>query len=169
MMRRFQCLNCGEHGWILSDELTVAILCLRCGNRLELESAEIEWSPREESAIEEAVASWVSQPPHAPAAQPVAVESCVYCGFEGLMDYDSRRGDTICPACLAVYRTKAESPRQLIDCPNCQAPIEVHDSDRGKTIVCPGCNYFLGCVLLPEKRRFVALPFLNALLGSAKD
>ena len=45
----------------------------------------------------------------------------------------------------------------------------MHESDRGKTIVCPDCNYFLGCVLLPEKRRFNALPFLNALLGAAKD
>ena len=61
-------------------------------------------------------------------------------------------------------------PVQLrTDCPNCQHPIELHESDRCKTVVCPECNYFLGCVLRPEKRRFNALPFLNALLGSAKD
>ena len=85
------------------------------------------------------------------------------------MQYDSERGDTICPACLAIYRTRPESVRRrLMDCPNCQKPIELHESDRGKTIVCSECNYFLGCVLLPEKRRFVALPFLNALLGGAK-
>jgi uncharacterized paraquat-inducible protein A len=169
MVRRFQCPNCGEHGWIVSDEPTVAPRCLRCSHRLEVELAEIEWPLREESNMEDAVVSWVSEPPDMPMAQAVEVASCVYCGFEGLMQYESPQGDTICPACLAVYRTKPEPPRQLIDCPNCQAPIELHERDRGKTIVCPGCNYFLGCVLLPEKRRFVALPFLNALLGSEKD
>jgi hypothetical protein len=169
MASRFQCPNCGDHGWILSDELTVAARCLRCSHRLEVEPMMFEGPLREESTIDQAVVSWVSEPSHVPMAQAVEVASCVYCGFEGLMQYDSPKGDMICPACLAVYRTKPEPPRQLIDCPNCQAPIELHESDRGKTIVCTGCNYFLGCVLLPEKRRFVALPFLNTLLGSTKD
>ncbi len=169
MVRRFQCPKCGEHGWILSDELTVAALCLRCSHRLEVEPAAFERLPREKSPIEEAIVSWVSQPPHAPMARTVAVASCVYCGFEGLMPYDSPRGDTICPACLAVYRMKPEPAQQIIDCPNCHTAIEVYEADRGKTIVCPACNYFLGCTLRPEKRRFGALPFLNALLGSAKD
>ena len=32
MLRRFQCTNCGEHGWILSDEPTVALLRLKCAS-----------------------------------------------------------------------------------------------------------------------------------------
>ena len=168
MVRRFQCPNCGEHGWILAEEPTVAPRCLRCSHRVEVEPVSVEWPLREESAIEEAVVSWITQPSHVPVAQTVEVASCVYCGFEGLMKYESPRGDTICPACLAIYRTGPEPIQQLVDCPNCQERIQVHESDRGKTIVCPACNYFLGCVLRPEKRRFGALPFLNALLGSAK-
>ena len=168
MVRAFHCANCGDHGWVLSDEPTVAF-CLRCGHRLEYESAGPEWSPFDGPAIDDAVAFWMSQPPIEPVPETHAVASCASCGWEGLMPYDSARGDTICPACLAVYRTRPEPAQQLINCPNCQEPIQMHENDRGKTIVCPACNYFLGCVLLPEKRRFNALPFLNVLLGTAKD
>ena len=35
MVRRFQCPNCGEHGWILSELPTVAALCLRCSHRTQ--------------------------------------------------------------------------------------------------------------------------------------
>ena len=154
MVRRLRCPNCGEHGWILSDEPTVAALCLRCSHRLEVEPVADEETPRETPAIEDAIAAWLSQPVIPAAPENDAVASCVSCGFEGLMPCDSPRGDTICPACLAVFRTKPEPVQQLIDCPNCQGPIEVHESDRGKTIVCPACNYFLGCVLRPKKRRF---------------
>jgi hypothetical protein len=138
MVCRFQCPNCGEHGWILSDEPTVAPRCLRCSHRVEVEPPAVEVTPRESR------------------------------GFEGLMPCASPKGDTYCPTCLAIYRTAPIPVQQLEDCPNCQKPIEVYECDRGKTIVCPECNYFLGCVLRPERRRFGALPFLNALLGSAK-
>ena len=65
------------------------------------------------------------------------VATCISCGFEGLMQYDSDRGDTICPACLTVSRSRPERGQQIVDCPNCRQPIEVHEKDRGKTIVCP--------------------------------
>jgi ssDNA-binding Zn-finger/Zn-ribbon topoisomerase 1 len=67
-----------------------------------------------------------------------------------------------------VYWTRPRPVEQLLDCPNCTGTIKLYESDRGKTIVCSDCHYFLGCVLLPEKRRFEALPFLNTLLGPAK-
>jgi DNA-directed RNA polymerase subunit RPC12/RpoP len=169
MVRRFQCSNCGEHGWILSDEPTVAPRCLRCSHRLEVEPAGVDGNSRGSVTVDDTVVSWLSQPSLVPSPRSDAVASCVSCGFEGLMQYDSQRGDTICPACLAVYRSRPERGRQLLDCPNCQRPIEIHESDRGKTIVCPECNYFLGCVLRQEKRRLGALPFLNVLLGAAKD
>jgi hypothetical protein len=169
MVRRFQCPNCGEHGWILAEEPTVAPRCLRCSHRLEVEPAPFETIPHERSVIDDTVVSWLSQPPLVPLPRIDAVASCVSCGFEGVMQYDSRGGDPMCPACLAIYRPRPLSFQQFINCPNCQQPIEVLECDRGRTVVCPECNYFLGCVLLPEKRRFNALPFLNVLLGAAKD
>jgi DNA-directed RNA polymerase subunit RPC12/RpoP len=168
MVRRLRCPNCGEHGFILSDEPTVAALCLRCSHRLEIEPDAFEVCPRDSSAIEDAVVSWLSQPPNQSERKIDDVSRCASCGFEGLMQCFSPRGDTFCPTCMAIYRARPEPVKQLIDCPNCSRPIEVHERERGKTIVCPDCNYFLGCVLPPEKRRFAALPFLNALLGAAK-
>ena len=169
MTQRFRCPNCAEYGWMLSDEPTRVPFCLNCGHRVEIQPLEAESSPREDLAIDEAVVSWLADA--APACPPKTdtIASCVSCGWHALMPYDSSRGDAICPACLAVYRTKPVPVQQLIDCPNCTRSIEVYESDRGKTIVCSGCNYFVGCVLLPERRRFNSLPFLNSLLGPAKN
>jgi hypothetical protein len=33
---------------------------------------------------------------------------------------------------------------QFIKCPECGHEIGVTAEDRGKTVVCPGCSYFLG-------------------------
>jgi hypothetical protein len=169
MMCRFQCPICGERGWILSDEASVAPRCLRCRHRVEVEPAVLDATPCDSSAIDDSVVSWLGQDPPAPKHDGDAITTCVSCGFAGLMPCVSPRGDTFCPTCLAIYRARPEPVRQRINCPNCQAPIEVHEYDRGKTIVCLECNYFLGCVLRPEKRRFNSLPFLNSLLGAAKD
>jgi DNA-directed RNA polymerase subunit M/transcription elongation factor TFIIS len=170
MVRRLQCPNCGDHGWLISDESTVVPVCQRCGHRLDVERAESRLPLGETRTIDDDVVSWMSQldaaKATAPSSQPVA--KCSECGFEGLTPFDSPKGDTICLACFAVSWTGPRPVCQLVDCPNCQVTIEVYESDRGKTIVCSDCHYFLGCVLLPEKRRFEALPFLNTLLGPGK-
>jgi len=59
--------------------------------------------------------------------------------------------------------------QHAVDCPNCRQPIEVHEKDRGKTIVCPQCNYFLGCVLRSEKRRYGARRFLSSGRSAEKN
>jgi len=169
MLGRFQCPNCGERGWVFSDPPTLVSLCLRCGHPVEVEPAVLERPARERPAIDDAIVSWLSEAPRPRTVKNDGIASCVSCGFEGLMQYDSDRGDTICPACLTVYRMRPDRGQQVIDCPNCRRPIGVFESDRGKTIVCPNCNYFLGCVLRAEKRRFGAFPFLNAMLGMARD
>ena len=128
-----------------------------------------ERSPREGLTIDDKVVSWLSQPAFAPLPKSDAVASCTSCGFEGLIQYGPERGDTICPACLAVCSARPERPREHVDCPNCNRAIEIREIDRGRTIVCPDCHYFLGCMFPPEKRRFAAFPFLNVLLGGAKD
>jgi hypothetical protein len=173
MMRRFRCPKCAECGWMVADEPVLAPQCLKCGHRVEFEPLANSGSPHTGSAVDDIVVSWLSQPQSqpSPARSPEsdATARCASCGWDGLMPFESPRGDTICPSCLAVYRTKPVPVHQLVECPNCTRPIEVYESDRGKTIVCSECNYFLGCVLLPERRRFIALPFLNTLLGPAKN
>jgi hypothetical protein len=180
-MWRFRCPKCAECGWMVADEPVLAPQCLRCGHRVEFEPLAKSGFPDTGSAVDDIVVSWLSQPQFQPSPdrspESDATARCASCGWDGLMPIESPRGDTICPACLAVYRTKPVSVhqlpvpvlRQLIDCPNCARSIEVYESDRGKTIVCSECNYFLGCVLLPERRRFNALPFLNSLLRPAKN
>ena len=168
MVHRLQCPNCGDHGWLISDETTVVPVCMRCGHRLALERAESRLPARDTSTFDDDVVFWMSQleAAQAPSTDPVA--KCSECGFEGLSPFDSPKGDTICPACFAVSWT---GPRPVLPAhrlPQLHAAIEVHESDRGKTIVCADCHYFLGCVLPPEKRRFEALPFLNTLLGPGK-
>ena len=46
----------------------------------------------------------------------------------------------------------APVPPRNIDCPNCGRAIEVHDLDAGKSVICPSCNYFLGCMKKREAR-----------------
>jgi hypothetical protein len=168
MVRRLQCPNCGDRGWLMSDESIVVPACLRCGHRLDVERAESRLPSRDTPTIDDDVVFWMSQmgAAKAPSSEPVAI--CSECGFEGLTPFDSPRGDTMCTACFAVSWTGPRPVQQLVNCPNCERKIEVYESDRGKTIICSDCQYFLGCVLLPEKRRFEALPFLNTLLGPEK-
>ena len=166
MVRRLQCPNCGDHGWLISDESTVVPVCLRCGHRLDAERAESRPPSPETRAIDDDVVFWLSQRDTATTSSSEPMAKCSSCGFEGLTPCDSPKGDTICPSCFAVSWTRPRPFHQLVECPNCQGTIRVYASDRGKTIVCSNCHYFLGCVLLPEKRRFEALPFLNTLLGA---
>jgi hypothetical protein len=70
------------------------------------------------------------------------------------MEFDSARGDRICPACLAVYRTETTDAYQSVACPGCGTSFEISERDRGKTIICPACKYFLGCVIPGEKHTY---------------
>jgi hypothetical protein len=171
MVRRFRCRHCGEHGWIYCEEFTNVPRCLNCGQVVvvEIEGKAAPRPAQKSQQLDDAVISWLSEPPRAQEPTRAAVASCRACGFEGLMRYDSAKRDMICPACRAVYRRRPDRRQPVIDCPNCRQPIEVHETDRGKTIVCPHCNYFVGCVLSPPKRRFGSLPFLNALWGGGKS
>jgi hypothetical protein len=167
MLGRFKCPSCGEHGGILAEDGSGVPRCPRCGQRLLIEPLAAEEPPIESRAIDDAVVSWVSQVSKAHPVKRDEVATCNSCGFEGLMEYDSDRGDKICPACLSVFRSKPALSRHALECPNCHEPIEVYERDRGKTIVCAACNYFVGCVLRSEKRRFGTFQFLNSVFDAA--
>jgi hypothetical protein len=168
MLGRFRCPNCGEHGGILAEEGSGIPRCPRCAHSLLIEPLIGDRPETANRDIDDAVVSWVSQPAPAPASKTDRVAACRACGFEGVMQYESDRADTICPACLSVFRSRPERSGQVVPCPNCAQPIELGEKDRGKTIVCAACNYFLGCVLPFEKRRFGTFQFLNSMFDTDK-
>jgi hypothetical protein len=105
-------------------------------------------------AIDEQVLSWLSQPSGSAPLSAGGDLTCRSCGYEGLMQYDSVQGDTMCPACMAVYTTRPTGDRRVIDCPGCGQAVPYGERDRGKTILCPACKYFLGCLIPAEKHRY---------------
>jgi hypothetical protein len=74
---------------------------------------------------------------------------CPSCGYSGAVLV--LKGYSLCPACLVAFRS---SPlRRIISCPHCDLVIGLSDQDRDRTILCPRCKYFLGCLLRTETRR----------------
>jgi hypothetical protein len=130
----FDCPQCGASGDIYSR------ICRKCGVSL----------PKLPIPGDELIASWLSLDPDPADSRPAVGESvCPKCGYTGEMA--SERGRTRCPACFSEYvgdRAREPSPvRLVIACPHCGVPIRVSDNDRDKTILCPQCKCFLGCVL----------------------
>jgi uncharacterized paraquat-inducible protein A len=91
------------------------------------------------------IASWIEPDPAS--ERIISPDSaCTACGYAGMTTEDD--WGTRCPACGAVlpsHRT-ALKPQviRLVECPECGLEIGVTAEDEGKTVVCPGCSYFLG-------------------------
>jgi uncharacterized paraquat-inducible protein A len=91
------------------------------------------------------IASWIEP---IPASEPASGtnSACTACGYSGEMVADD--WGTRCPACGIVLpaRRTAWKPRvtRLVNCPECGLEVGVTAEDEGKTVVCPGCSYFLG-------------------------
>jgi hypothetical protein len=148
------CPCCRWTARVLAGDLGSLPRCPVCGQELTIAVSSAEEGPVRRGAIEDEIPSWLSEPGGSPAAASSGEATCLSCGYEGLMELDSARGDRICPACLAVYRTRTSDPPRTAECPGCGASLEISDRDRGKTIICPGCKYFLGCVLPAEKHTY---------------
>jgi hypothetical protein len=96
--------------------------------------------------VEDLIASWVvtSTPPEPPSAERDTV--CLACGYEGPMESspDGHRGP--CPACGDPWPELGGIIRKVA-CPDCGEVIPLTGEHRGKTIVCPRCHSFLGCLV----------------------
>jgi hypothetical protein len=130
----FDCPQCGAAGDSSAQN------CPKCGISL----AE---SPTPCDAL---IAAWLSPGPDPAESRHVAGESeCPKCGYAGEMA--SERGRARCPACLSEFvgeRAGELSPvRLVVACPHCGVPIRISDNDRDRTILCPECKCFLGCLL----------------------
>jgi hypothetical protein len=167
MVTSFECPACGERGWIIGDQ-PMAACCLRCGQQLDVGPERPQNHPKKAALDEDVVLSWIMEKPPPAETEKNVRPKCVSCGTDNLMLCDSPRGDTICLTCLEVFRTRPLPVLRTADCPNCAREILIYEVDRGKTIICAGCHYFLGCMLEPEKRQFRSLPFLNTLVRFAQ-
>jgi uncharacterized paraquat-inducible protein A len=135
------CESCGEVDRILVENSGEIPRCPRCGQTYTA-IAEADNKPfTGNSAIDDIVVSWLDRTPSASEPASAGEGICQSCGYAGMT-----RGQAICPACGALYRTPSPVVVPTVDCPNCGQAIELSANDRGKTTICPGCKYFLGCV-----------------------
>jgi hypothetical protein len=108
-------------------------------------------SPDCAPTADDEILDWISGPVRPkPLAEDVV---CPTCGFAGEMI--AGRNEVTCPACLALY-PKFAGGRGLVlmrvRCQGCDLAIGVTDGDRDRTLICPRCKYFVGCVLHRPRR-----------------
>src|SRR3954449_3916725 len=100
--------------------------------------------------IDDLILTWLS--PEARPAGPVPGtddKECPSCGYVG--EFVADAGRSYCPACFGILPSPpAKELRRIVTCPNCDVEITLSDSDRNKTIVCPRCKFFLGCLYRDE-------------------
>lgn len=123
-----------------------------CPSCDRMQSAPEAVDPACRPAVDDEVLAWISGPAEARTASDET--SCPTCGFAGEMV--TGPNDLTCPACLASY-PRFVGGRSLVlkhvRCTECSLVIGVTDDDWDRTIICPRCKYFLGCVLRRSRRR----------------
>jgi hypothetical protein len=133
--------------------------CPRCGRSVTIERSSAQQivaldQPTAAGAVDDdSIVSWLAGAASSPPARSDGDAECPACGYQGLMAFDPERADLICPACLEDYPTKPAPARAEHRCPHCGRAIEIGEEHRGRTIICSGCKYFLGCLLPTEKRK----------------
>jgi len=146
MQLHLSCASCGEVVRILTEDPGHIPQCPRCGHRFAVISSSEGEPVAESTRIDDIIVSWLSQSPDTSDQDSAGDVVCQWCGYAGMI-----RGDAVCPACLAVNPAQTPPAAPTVDCPNCGQAIDLLEKDRGKTTICPGCKYFLGCVLPAPK------------------
>ncbi len=153
---RFVCYGCGVYGHISVGPEAGILKCPRCASVISIEPTGDASRDALDRPVEEMIASWVSESGESREAQPDVRTLCPSCGLDGVMSCDSARGDTICPSCMTVYWREKPRGYGTVACPGCARTVEFSDLDRGTTIICAACKYFLGCLVPPEKHAYRA-------------
>jgi ssDNA-binding Zn-finger/Zn-ribbon topoisomerase 1 len=141
------CTTCGEVVRILTEDPGVIPRCPCCGRRFAVIASSDGEPAIESPRIDDNIVSWLSETPASSERNSAGDATCQSCGYAGMIG-----GDSVCPVCLEVNPTRLPARPPTVDCPNCGQAIALSDADRGKTTICPGCKYFLGCVVPPPKR-----------------
>jgi hypothetical protein len=150
MLYDVHCPACGGDGTIFIEDPERVPRCPKCGHPLGV----MPPSGRSgQAAVDtEQILSWLSESDPTQSSVSSPETTCAHCGYTGPMERDPDRGGMFCPACLGAYRPRANRLTRTFDCPDCGVAFELTEHDRGKTIVCPACKHFLGCVWLDDKR-----------------
>lgn len=158
-MLHASCPECGQIGRMRTGDDAETPACPRCGRPLVIARSPGQQTvtPDQPTASgtvdDDIVVSWLARAAGLPPATSGGYPECPACGYQGLMAFDSDRAGLICPACFQEYRPKPAPARAEVPCPHCGHAIEIGEELRGRTVICPGCKYFLGCLLTHEKRR----------------
>jgi hypothetical protein len=154
-MLHVRCITCGVDGILLADESSDIPRCLQCGRPFQVQA-----TPPDESheqgcvkATEDLIATWLGEGPPLPTKPKKFDFVCRCCGHVGSKPRKDRFGAVACPACGELDRPPRRRGRSQTVCLNCGLIFELSARDRGRTILCPGCNYFLGCLLPIERQR----------------
>lgn len=140
MHAHISCPTCGEDGLDVVETEGEVVTCPRCGTRLAFAPV----------TTEDDVASWLgTAPARAEPPQSGEAGNCPACGYYGPMLADASLAYPDCPACGASQRDRATGRLVRMACPECCEPVE---AERGKSVVCPHCKKFLGC-LNPEEKK----------------
>ena len=146
MLLHLSCASCGEVFRILTEDPGNIPRCPRCGHRFDVNSSSDDEPIVERPRIDDIIVSWLSQSSDSSERDSAGDATCQWCGYAGMI-----RGDAVCPVCLEVNPAQTPPRPPTVDCPNCGQSIDLLENDRGKTTICPGCKYFLGCVLPAPK------------------
>lgn len=138
MLIHASCPRCGESSRDPAEVESGSVRCPGCGSWFSLSLGRIEVVSDDDD-----ITTWLrSAPPAGGAAE--AVETCGSCGYEGPMLKDEVMAYPCCPACNADQRPGNEVRHRAHRCPECRSPVEALP---GRTVICPGCGCFLGCLV----------------------
>ncbi len=154
MLVPFICTDCGQSGSASVESEADIPPCLHCGRKLAVDRGSDEELAIVRAQLADEIVSWVTQPLETPEADSGSEMICPDCGYAGAMPFDPDHEGVICPACMAVHRRKRPPGYRIVECPGCGGTVEYSDLDRGKTIICVTCKYFLGCLVPPEKHGY---------------
>jgi hypothetical protein len=155
-MLHVTCVSCGVDGILLADESRDFPRCLQCGQPFRVRAS----SPAKgESRVggrltDELVSTWLSEGPPLPRPARSFEFVCRSCGYAGSKPPKDRFGARVCPRCGELDRPRPRYGRSKTVCLDCGLIFELRSRDRGRTILCPRCNYFLGCLLPIERERY---------------
>ena len=147
------CVACGIDGILLHDESSDVPRCLQCGQPFQVVAQAKGQSPRRREPTDDVITTWLSEGPFRPPPAKSYEFACRHCGYLGPKPHKDRLGMVSCPACGEVDRAHRKYGRSRTVCPDCGLVFELLAHDRGRTVLCPGCNYFLGCLLPIERQR----------------
>jgi uncharacterized paraquat-inducible protein A len=138
------CPVCGEQCGATTGAHVAPAECPRCGTNIETSP------PLPGPADEGLIVDWLSSAASQDGPEPIRGElACPTCGYEGPMDRDGER--PVCPACRSELPILAG--RRIVRCPGCGQAFGLSEEDRDRTILCPRCKRFLGCLVTGDRGR----------------